>query len=657
MDAIEDLDNITELLQGPNPRVYIGCSLTSEDQSGSRAEVLGIAHELFAAKGFEVYNPSQFTNPGSPHRPPEVYAIDYLNVVDCDLVFFIRSQPSLGLGMEAQIGSDLLIAWGDAKATSTFNKITPLLSGLANPKAGAHFNFDPNAPEEFRSRLENVLTTEMRDEVLRIKNGLRPTRQAIKKLNLGLSFRAHRLLKNISANDLGIRLGINSSWILSLEEADELFGGVSVGQLHTLMFELGLKFYSGDSDGCQLPEIVPSAPVEQDHLELAFEFARYTVRSRRPGEPSRRSDEEMMAHWREYATERGVALKNNSGDSLPGSGNEKPIKISISMPMSCLDKAEQKSLVCDTTKAIKEKLECRFDPNVVEVEIPEIWREPGQAPRQHNGGKVYADTISRLSDCDLGILFTFPPATGVGLCGQVHANLGIPTIIVSPSENEVSRMLTGAPFRQLIPPIKDTDSGSICNHVIRAVEENLAQLQLNSRRNHAHRRSIGSLGFETAICRQRVISGMSELDVLNSIKEVQYIRKEWIEYFIETPEKIQHMSLIQFLNISDKMGWAISARSGHLEWCPQNFSSDLNLSTSQQAAACSSLASLLDAKKRIQTKDRKSGKMFTIQIEDLVTAWSGYIDELTLDAADYQRKPLGRTVDQWMRVLTCENDL
>ena len=49
--------------------------------------------------------------------------------------------------------------------------------------------------------------------------------------------------------------------------------------------------------------------------------------------------------------------------------------------------------------------------------------------------------------------------------------------------------------------------------------------------------------------------------------------------------------------------------------------------------------------------------MFTIQIEDLVTAWSGYIDELTLDAADYQRKPLGRTVDQWMRVLTCENDL
>jgi hypothetical protein len=654
MSEYIDLDDTSKYLLMSNPSVYIGCSLTSDDRFGCRAAVLEIAHDVFSTNGFDVYNPSRFTSPGSPHQPTEVYTIDYLNVVGCDLVFFIHSQTSLGLGLEGQIGSDHLIPWGDAKATTSFNRITPLMSGLANPKAGAHVNFPPNSPDEFREKLESVVTPELRDRVLAIKRGLRPTRQSIKKLNLGLLFRAQRFAKNVSARDLGIRLGVKTNWILSLEEADELFGGVSVGQLHSLMFELGLKFHCSEPDGCHLPKIVQSHSVDNDLLDLAIKYSRYTLRARRPGELGCPTDDEMMAHWEARTREKGYRLPSKTVGSNCGLGETQPLRISVSMPMSCLDDG-QKSLVQVTTKAIKNALNARFGPSVVNVEVPEFWKEVGEAPREHNGGKVYADTISRLSDCDVGIIVTFPPATGVGVCGQIHANLGIPAIIVSPSENDISRMLLGAPFRQLSEPVKGTDTNKICDDICNAVQANLPQLRLNSSRNRAHRDHLGSMGFEAAICRQQIISGKSELEVFNEIKNIKYIRQEWIEYFLKTPNKIQHMSLLQFLNISDKMGWEISSSNGHLEWCPQSFPNEFDLSEKQRIAARRSLESLMAAKNRIETQDKKAGRMFSMPIEEFGKVWSGYVDELTLDAADHQRESLERTTDQWMKVLANEN--
>ena len=81
-------------------RVYIACSLTSEDRAGLRDRLLDAVEAEFAKQGFHVYNPSRHTKPGSPHRDDEVTAIDHVEAMHCDFVFFIRVQPSLGMGIE-----------------------------------------------------------------------------------------------------------------------------------------------------------------------------------------------------------------------------------------------------------------------------------------------------------------------------------------------------------------------------------------------------------------------------------------------------------------------------------------------------------------------------------------------------------------------------
>ena len=106
-DGLEDLskwvhsDGSTTL-----PSVYIASSLTDRDCSGIRNQLLRAAEYVFRDSGFAVYSPSSFTEPGSPHHSCEVTAIDHLNAMMADIIFFIRIQPSLGMGIEAQIAAD-----------------------------------------------------------------------------------------------------------------------------------------------------------------------------------------------------------------------------------------------------------------------------------------------------------------------------------------------------------------------------------------------------------------------------------------------------------------------------------------------------------------------------------------------------------------------
>jgi hypothetical protein len=139
----DDLDDIRLCVHLHSQlRVYIACSLTSEEDKTFKEEILSKTEAIFVRAGFAVYNPATHTPPGSPHTDSEVYAEDVFRPINSDFIIFLRLGRSLGMGLEAQIAADALIPWADARLADESHRLSPLLDGLAN------------SPSEFRATID-----------------------------------------------------------------------------------------------------------------------------------------------------------------------------------------------------------------------------------------------------------------------------------------------------------------------------------------------------------------------------------------------------------------------------------------------------------------------------------------------------------------------
>src|SRR5882724_4741821 len=93
--------------------VYLAGSLTNNDPAIAqdcvmlRQIVKRVLHAYdFLGVRFSVYDPADFTSPGSIHSEEEVYGLDHERTALADLVIFHVIAPSLGVGCETQIAAD-----------------------------------------------------------------------------------------------------------------------------------------------------------------------------------------------------------------------------------------------------------------------------------------------------------------------------------------------------------------------------------------------------------------------------------------------------------------------------------------------------------------------------------------------------------------------
>src|SRR4051812_4763627 len=96
-----DIDDIGQFVR-PKLKVYLACSLTTDDNRLLKKEVLAGTERTFLEAGIDVHNPGRHTPPGSFHSPTQVYFEDLNHTISADLIFFVRLGKSIGMGLEAQ---------------------------------------------------------------------------------------------------------------------------------------------------------------------------------------------------------------------------------------------------------------------------------------------------------------------------------------------------------------------------------------------------------------------------------------------------------------------------------------------------------------------------------------------------------------------------
>jgi hypothetical protein len=97
----------------PYIRVYLGRALTGREvDKDFDDKVCGAIKYVFSKVTlyivpyifeYEVYDPAEFTAPGSFHKPEQVYHIDFVELVRSDFALFYVNAASLGVGIERQI--------------------------------------------------------------------------------------------------------------------------------------------------------------------------------------------------------------------------------------------------------------------------------------------------------------------------------------------------------------------------------------------------------------------------------------------------------------------------------------------------------------------------------------------------------------------------
>jgi len=103
-----------EFKERPYIRVYLASALTGRDQEEKdfddkvRAAIRDVFSKATCQKvpymvKYQVYDPEEYTAPGSHHTPEEVYHIDFTELVGSDFALFYVNAASLGMGIERQI--------------------------------------------------------------------------------------------------------------------------------------------------------------------------------------------------------------------------------------------------------------------------------------------------------------------------------------------------------------------------------------------------------------------------------------------------------------------------------------------------------------------------------------------------------------------------
>jgi hypothetical protein len=650
-----DLDDISAFLSRKprgNPRVYIASSLTTRDGTGLRDQILNHAESLFKAAGFDAYSPSKFTRPGSPHHNNEVYAIDVRNVIQSDLIFFVRLQPSLGMGLESQIAANYLIPWAEAVMGNNHYTDTPLLFGLPNcPNTGTHFHF--NTIEEFDHHLKDRLLdrNQMRTRAQEFQKQKQILYEIVEQLELGMTIRRQRLLLHLSAEELSKSADIAPWWIESIEREHSLAIGLTLIQVMRLVKALRLRFSATTltSRNATLPRLVPIDSFPRPLIEAANEFAKYSLHPRDFAEPPGPTDERLLEHWDQWLSKKGISPNPPQLTRQP-IRNTTELTACLAFPISNVNQ-DEKAKINEIKDAIRGALEKNTNSVRITCREPEVWKQA----RPDFGSPIYLKTLSRISDSDFGIVIATPPATGVGITMQLFANSTMPAMTIAADADGVSRMFQGVPCPFLSPIVEFSKRPNLQE----SIETILAYQMEALLRSAAQRREaaglISSTSLKNAIDRHRIPRNLSQAEVLNQLDKVSFIRKEWLRYLFESDAILPNVTLLQFVHIALHFGWNISvSQSGVPCWDPgcSDRESDQNWTAEQRAAAEASLDNLVDALHEIQNNN---SSLFEFDDNVVYEQWDNYCHELVLDAARHETRRLVRSKKKWLDLLNETN--
>jgi hypothetical protein len=636
VEQIDTEDVTAYVLPSERLRVYVACSLTSDDRTGLRDRLLDAVETVLTKHGFDVYNPSRYTKPGSPHRDDEVTAIDHLQAMRCDFIFFIREQPSLGMGIEAQIAADVLIPWADAKISAVFLKPCPLLAGLANGLAILRLNFSEENLDEFSEQLgQRLLDTEIRDHLYRAQRARAIATETIRQVGIGRMIRQQRLLLNMSTEQLAALIDLAPWWVNSIETDPELTNCLTFMQLMRLVDAARLRFVIDEPYLQQLgfPRLAPVDSFDPRLIAAAEEFADYSLRSRLLGEPGADTDGEMLAHWAKWLREaKGLEIPAQPLNSLEPVSD---LSVFVAMPMSNIG-AEEKKREEAVVSGVKDAL-ARIRTVPVRVVEPE-FRPSG---REDFGPEIYLATISRLHQCDFGIAYVTPPATGVGVIARLFANVTMPCFSLAESGKRVSRMFLGMYCRHLhqIMEFKSTDE--VTGRMESAVADHLVGLCESAARRRQTRDRISQTRVASAVERFRIPQGLSFDKAVERVKNVELVRDDWFDKFVRDPAILPTVTLLQFVYMANQLRWHIGVSASGVPCYLPPCALDLSVTNDRRETATKSLDGLLAAREIGTARGA-----LPPDDQTLFDAWGNYVRELLTE----ESYPV-RSAEDWLESL------
>lgn len=270
---------------------YLGSPLTGVRKSRAKyiARLRKIITKVFAqypCNGYTVYDPAQFTAPGTPHTAEEVCRIDHLCVVKSDVFVCLATDPSCGLAIEANTAMLALVPRILIYPCDV--EVSRMLTGTACLDIDPIVFRDP-------ADLENQLRDKMQAIDREVTN-IRPTRRRLME-DIANERRGRQVLRNrirqkLTREELH-RLTRVPEHIIRAIETHELFTIVVASpQWSQLAGALNCRIKQGKGNAFSLIDESPFAsPVVSDSLENYLDFV-----IRTPGV----DDRKMLTIWADY---------------------------------------------------------------------------------------------------------------------------------------------------------------------------------------------------------------------------------------------------------------------------------------------------------------------------------------------------------------------
>lgn len=634
-----DLEDMNEYF-GPCPTVYLASSLTSPDLTSLRTVLIQKASSAFSQMGFTVYDPHEHTPLCSFHAPEDVYEINHDHSMEADLIFFLRSQPSMGMGIEAQIAADMLVPWGEAKFKQSSYSPTPIFSGLANRGSSLQVLLDKSKPNEFGEQIRRMLReNKVKQTVCVARNTRRKASELIEKAKLGQSIRKQRILLCMSVEILSDHSGVPERLLWRIESDEKFVRSLSPVQLQLIMQALRLE-YAGS--GLDFPRLKPKDRFDKNIQELAENFTERSLDDRYRSYKTQ-YDIELMGSWRELLESKRINLPVISiTDDYSSVGK---ITGYISMPVSNVD---------ENTRIELDQFVLKLREAIEQAGLPIVLISPEMfhTNREEHATTIYSQAISAIAKSDFAICVPSPPATGVGVTCKIFANLALPTLLVAHQNEHLSRMVTGAPIPWLGEAILHESIQKSVGLIVQRLKENINNMRAFSSRRRQALPSATSMNVGDALARYRLSRGKTLDDTMAVMSSKALLRPEWFEALLNPSGLAAHATLFQLAQIATLLEgkFAVSSRGQLMIQSTGKFHFETDpttLSQSQYDAAEVSLSNLIKAKSDIDSQG-----LFKVEESVVYERWKAYCHELTLHAGRRETNRLVRTVEEWIQVMT-----
>jgi transcriptional regulator with XRE-family HTH domain len=282
------------LIDPPRVDVYLAGPLTNNDNPTIQAECdavrSGVKRVLhcynYLGVEFNIYDPADFTPPGTVHSAEEVYAIDHRWTVRSDLVIFHINTPSLGVGIEAQLSAlattpRVIISKGEVPTSRMFQGM------FCSTIAEIRYQYASEVADSLRDQLQDICP-----KVIESAERRRPHLQQIIEQRLGERLLMQRIRHGVSIADVARHTDVQKYWLREIERHQELAATMgnlliervaeslrcSINQIETGVIKIT------DDDGSLL-----------SHQEESLRnLARFTNRTESP------SEERIFTLWRNY---------------------------------------------------------------------------------------------------------------------------------------------------------------------------------------------------------------------------------------------------------------------------------------------------------------------------------------------------------------------